>query len=352
MQNSGFALYGKEDLRPHLWEMPELEPGGVLLRVLACGICGSDLRQYWHGPSPRYSLPAVLGHEIVGQVEQIGSQVEDFKPGDLATVAPIIPCMNCPACWRGQDNLCERGLVIGVDTAGAMAEYFYAPARLVAAGGLARVPEGVAPEAAAMTEILACCWHGLSQTRLRAGDDVLLIGEGPIGATFVQLLRLLGAARITVTGLNPYRLAIASELGADLALNIKEIDLRHYARENQYQPDMAIIAAPAVDDAAAALEIIRPGGDILFFSGYPHGTLFSLDLYKFHYAEKHIHGSIDATIADFQHALRLQPQVDMQRLITHRFPLERTVEGFQAGRDERVMKVLIESHHAGQQLKI
>jgi L-iditol 2-dehydrogenase len=345
MHNSGFALYGKEDLRPYSWEMPEFEPGGVLLRVLACGICGSDLRQYWHGPSPRYKLPAVLGHEVVGAVEEIGPEVEGLSLGDLVAVAPIIPCMNCPACWRGQDNLCERGLVVGVDTPGAMAEYFYASSRLVGVGGLAKVPSGVPNNAAALTELLACCWHGLQQTGMQAGHDVLLVGEGPIGMTFIQLLRLLGAARITVTGLNPYRLKFASEMGADVTLNVGEVDLREYSRRNRYFPDLAIIAAPTIEGASEALEIIRAGGELLLFSGYPFESSMSLDLYKFHYAEKHIHGSIDATIADFQHAMQLQGQVTMERLITHHFPLEKTVEGFQIGRDHHVMKVLLEPSH-------
>ena len=341
MRNNGFALYGKEDLRPYAWEMPESEAGGVVIRVQACGICGSDRRQYYGGPSPRYQLPIVLGHEIVGRVQEVGSQVKGFIPEDLVTIAPIIPCMNCSACWRGQDNLCERGLVVGVDYSGGMAEHFYVPAHMVAVGGLVKVPDGVEPEAAAMSELLACCWHGLRQTQFRAGYDVLLIGSGPIGATFTQLLRLLGAARITITGSNPHRLAIAAELGTDVTLNAQDINLPKYACENGYAPDLAIIVAPTVEDAAAALEIVRPGGEMLLFSGYPHGSSMSFDLYKFHYSGKHIHSSIDATIADFHQAVKLQCQLNMSRLITHRFPLNKTVEGFETSRYPDAMKVLI-----------
>jgi L-iditol 2-dehydrogenase len=342
LQNSGFALYGKQDLRPYSWTLPALEPRGVLLRVLACGVCGSDQRQYFHGPSPRYVLPAVLGHEIVGRVEEVGPAVEGFQPGDLAAVAPIIPCMNCPACWRGHDNLCERSLVVGVNSPGGMAEYFYVPAQLTAVGGLARVPQNVTPEAAALTENLACCWHGLGRTRVGPGDDVLLIGEGPIGATFIQLLRLRGVSRITVTGLDPFRLDLASQLGADVAVNVGEIALADYARQQEYHPDLAIVAAPTVDDTAKALEIVRPGGELLLFSGYPFGASTALDLYKFHYAEKHIHGSIDATIADFQKAMALQSQIHMNQLVTHRFPLGDVVEAFQTARKHGVMKVIVE----------
>lgn len=342
MQNSAFALYGKEDLRPVSSELGELEQGGVLIRVMACGVCGSDMRQYSHGPSPRYVLPAVLGHEIVGTVDSVGIRVDSLAVGDMVAVAPVIPCMNCAACRRGQDNLCERQQVIGVNVPGGMAQYLQLPARMVDAGGLAKVPEGVSWEAAALTEVLACCCHGLRQARPQVGDDVLVVGEGPIGATFVQLLRLMGVARITVSGLNSHRLAVAGELGADELLDVSGLDLNKYAEQTGYAPDLAIVAAPSAEASFVALDIIRPGGTLLLFSGYPHGTSAPLDLYKFHYAEKHIHGSIDATIVDFQFAMKLQPQLKMARLITDRFPLDETPSAFMAGRDPKRLKVLIE----------
>jgi L-iditol 2-dehydrogenase len=342
LKNKAFALFGKEDLRPVSSELGELEQGGLLIRVRACGVCGSDLRQYSHGPSPRYVLPAVLGHEIVGIVEAVGKSVESFVAGDLVAVAPVVPCMNCAACRRGQDNLCEREQVIGVNVPGGMAQYIQLPARMVDAGGVAKVPQGIPPEAAALTEVLACCRHGLRQAGPQVGDDVLIVGEGPIGATFVQLLRLMGVARITVTGLNPYRLKVLGELGADELLDVAEVDLRKYAEQTGYAPDLAIVAAPSAEASIVALDILRPGGVLLLFSGYPHGTTAALDLYKFHYAEKHIHGSIDASVADFQFAMKLQPQLNMARLVTDRFPLDETPTAFQAGSDPKRMKVLIE----------
>jgi L-iditol 2-dehydrogenase len=335
------ALYGQHDLRPYDQTSPDLEPGGIRMRVALCGVCGSDQRQYFGGPSPRYILPAVLGHEFAGEITEVGGQVEGFSVGDRVTVAPVIPCLNCDACRRGADNLCQRGLVIGVNTPGAMAEEFYIPARMVAAGGLALIPSAASLEAAALTELLACCWHGLRQVGPRPGDDVLVIGEGPIAATFIQLLRLMGVGRITVTGLNPFRLKQTAALGADAMLQTDQTPLQEYAAAQHYSPDLAVIAAPAVDDASVALDILRTGGNLLLFSGYAHGTHLNLDLYKFHYAEKHIHGSIDATIADFHHAVRLLPQVHLPQLISHRFPLDKANEAFQAARTVESMKVVL-----------
>jgi L-iditol 2-dehydrogenase len=341
MDNRSFALDGKEDLRPLTLPVDDLEPGAVSLKVAACGVCGSDLRMFFDGPSPRYVLPAVLGHEIVGQVEAVGLGVSDYAVGERVAVAPVVPCMHCPACLRGQDNLCEAGQVIGVNVRGGMAKHFHVPPQMVAAGGLAKVPDAVPDEAAAMTELLACCWHGLRQAGTQVGEEVLLIGEGPIGLTFVQLLKLIGTGRITVSGLNPYRLDQALALGADRIHAADRQDLAEFTRSNHYRADLAIVAAPAPEATAAALEALRPGGSLLLFSGYPHGTQMPLDLYKFHYAEKHIHGSIDATIGDFQRAMRLQSQLDMARLVTGRFPLDETPQAFRAARQPEAVKVVI-----------
>jgi L-iditol 2-dehydrogenase len=341
MLNNGIALFGKEDLRHHQWELPVSESGSILLRVGMCGICGSDLRQYFAGPSPRYDLPAILGHEFVGEIVQIEGSSDEYSVGDLVSIAPVIPCMNCRACRRGQDNLCERGLVIGVNYPGAFAEYFYTPPRMVAAGGLQKIQPGTQLEALALNELLSCCWHGLGQIGFTAGDDVLIIGEGPIGAIFTRLLKYMGAGRITVTGLNPYRLEFTHQFGADVALDINREKLSDFAHQSGYHPDLAIVAAPVVDDALVALEILRKGGDLLLFSGYPYGTQLSFDLYQFHYSQKHIHGSIDATIQDFHQAIQLQPFLGLEKLITHQYPIDQADEAFHKAHDQEAMKVVL-----------
>jgi L-iditol 2-dehydrogenase len=341
MKIHAVALHAKEDLRPIEWEAPEIEPGGVLLRVNACGICGSDLRMYFEGPSPRYNLPIVLGHEFTGTVAEVGANVKAFKLGDVATVAPLIPCMSCRPCSHGKDNLCENGQVIGTHIAGAMAEYFYVPERMVSTGGLVKLPAGADPKAAALTEIVGCCLHGLRQTEFQFGDSVLIIGEGPIGLAHLQLLRMMGADQIVVTGLIPSRLKLAEELGASVALDVGKHDLQQFAKDMGFKPDLAIIAAPVMPVTELALELVRPGGSLLLFSGYPHGTKMTLDAYRFHYAEKHIHGSIDCNIQDFQNAAELMPRLQMGRLITQTYPLKDAPKAFRAAREPDAVKTLL-----------
>lgn len=342
MKVHSFALHAKEDLRVLDRDAPDIEPGGVLLRVNTCGICGSDLRMFYEGPSPRYRLPIVLGHEFTGTVAETGSNAKGFKVGDVVAVAPLIPCMSCWPCSHGHDNLCEQGLVIGAHIAGGMADYFYVPEQMVSVGGLVRLPEGADPKAAALTEIVACCLHGIRQTGFQIGDRVLIVGEGPIGLAHLQLLRMMGAGEIVVTGLIHSRLKLAEELGASVALDVGKHDLKQFARDEGFKPDLAIIATAVMPVSELALELVRSGGSLLLFSGYPFGTTMSIDAYRFHYAEKHIHGSIDCNIRDFQNAAEILPKLQMGRLITQTFPLKETPQAFRAARSQDAVKTMIE----------
>jgi L-iditol 2-dehydrogenase len=331
-------FYGKEDIRVETMDVAEMESHGLLIRVLANGICGSDIRYYFNGPSPRYTLPIVLGHELCGEVVRTGPDLKDYAPGDRVTIAPIIPCMRCSACAHGQDNLCERAEVIGVNVAGGMAEYMYIPNQMVLAGGAVKLPATASYREAALSELVGCCLHGLRQVGLEAGDSLLVIGGGPIGMTFIQLARLKGA-KVTSSELLPLRRELAVELGAQEAVDPSQNDLvARYA--NSF--DRVIVATASVPATAQALQLVRTGGSLLFFSGYLKGSKLDLELNEIHYRELHIHGSIDCTIQDFQNAVALLPQINMEKLVTACYPLDQTVQAFQSTRDPSAVKILIE----------
>lgn len=333
------ALFGKEDLRPIEQDLPTLADDGLIVRMRACGVCGSDLRQYYAGPSKRYRLPIILGHEVSAEVIEIGPSIEGYNEGDLVTLAPIVPCMRCRACSIGMDNLCENGGVLGTTIPGGFAEMIHIPSQYVRAGGIVKVPEGVDFRAAALNELVGCCVHGLRQMDMEAGDQVLIVGDGPIGLTFLQLVKQQGAGYVVTTGRRPTRRQLASELGTDEALNADEVDLR---KEFSRRFDRVIIATSNVSAAQEALDLVRPGGDLLLFSGYKAGTELSFDINALHYQELHIHGSIDCTIVDFRKASALMPQLQLDRLITHTFPLDEIQSAFEAGRHEQdAVKVMI-----------
>jgi len=338
-----FALYGKKDMRPVELEVPPLGEQDLLLKVLACGVCGSDARMYFRGPTPRYTLPIVLGHEFTGEVVDRGPKVRGYEVGDRVTVAPLMPCMRCRACSQGKDNLCQEAKLFGVHLPGGFAELVHVPGQMVQVGGVVRLPPEVDYRTAALTEPVCCCWHGLCQAGgVKPGAQVLIIGDGPIGLIHLQLVRLMGAGEVVVSGHRPFRLKLAAELGADEALNSHEVDVVIWAQKHGFAPDLVIVAASTVEGTEKALQLVSPGGSVLCFAGYLPGSTLSLDINRIHYQELHIHGSIDCTIQDFRQAVKLLPQLELRRLITASFPLAETVAAFHVTRDPEAVKVLVE----------
>ncbi len=332
-------MYGKEDVRLGQLEMTDLEPGGALLKVAACGVCGSDSRMFFTGLTPRYKHPVVLGHEFSGRILRLGSLVTDFQVGDLVTIAPIIPCMHCEPCLQGLDNLCRHGRVVGCNDDGAMAEYYYVPERMVQAGGMVKVPAGVSARAAATAELIGTCLNGWQQTGIEPGDRVVIYGDGPIGLTFVQLARLMGASWVGVAGRRAPRLQLALELGADDARVSDTLDA---APTYPSRIDRVVLATSNVEPLGAALHLVKHGGSIMLFSGYVHGTTYPVELNILHYHQLHIDSAIDCTIRQFRQAVSLLPRLQMDRLITRAYPLDQVHEAFQATRDRAVNKVVLE----------
>ncbi len=331
-------LYGKEDIRLESFDLPSLQGHDLLLRIRSCGICGSDNRMFFNGPTARYINPVILGHEICAEVAQVGPEVEDYHPGELVGLAPIIPCMHCKPCSSGQDNICETAKVIGCNVHGGMGEYIHVPSQMVQVGGVVKVPAGTQPREAALAELVGCCLHGLRQMGLQAGERVLVIGGGPIGMTFVQLARLKGALVVS-SELQERRRQLALELGAEEAVDPSTTDLKD---RYGYAFDRVIVATASVPATQQTFSLVRTGGSLLFFSGYLKGSTMELQLNDIHYRELHIHGSIDCTIKDYQNAVGLLPQIQMGKLVTGAYPLSQTVEAFYATRDPQAVKILIE----------
>jgi len=340
MEMQAAFLYGQEDIHIETAVLPPLESHGLILKVLTCGICGSDSRMYFTGPTPRYIKPVILGHELACEVVEVGPEVTDYAVGDRVTVAPIIPCMRCPACARGLDNLCQQAGVIGCTVHGGLAEYLWVPSQMVLAGGIVKLEPGTNLHAAALIELAGCVLHGLGNTGgVQAGDRVLIMGGGPIGLIFTQLTKLMGAGYVAVSDVQPQRLALARELGADETFDVRQVDL--IARLAQSM-DKVVTATAVVQAAQQAVELVRSGGHLLLFSGYVYGTRLDLDINTVHYRELHLHGTIDCTIRDFRHAARLAPQLQLEKLVTHTYPLAETDAAFRATRREDAVKVVVE----------
>ncbi|NLG84256.1 MAG: alcohol dehydrogenase catalytic domain-containing protein [Firmicutes bacterium] len=190
-------------------ELREPAPDEVLLKVEACGVCGTDVH-IWAGTEPAAGH-VILGHEFAGEIVEIGDQVTGYDIGDRVAVDPNIACGTCPACREGRVNLCSSLKALGVDIDGGFAEYCLVPARQ-----LYRLDEKTTWEEAVMVEPLACALHGIDRAQLRAGQSVLVIGGGPIGLLMLQLARLQGAGRLALSEKSSWRRSLGLKYGADV----------------------------------------------------------------------------------------------------------------------------------------
>lgn len=259
------ALVLRQYKQLDLVEVPEPEPAPneILVRVRACGICGSDVHGF-DGTTGRRIPPVIMGHEAAGEVAAAGSAVRGFKPGDRVTFDSMISCGECAYCRKGAVNLCDRRQVLGVSCGefrrdGAFAEYVTVPQHIAV-----HLPEAVSFEHAAMIEPISVALHAVNITPVRLGDTGLVVGAGMIGLLTLQTLRLAGCTRIFVTDLDDDRLKLARELGADETFNPKTADVKQeiLARTNGRGVDVAMEAVGSTQPVQTAVACVRKGGAV------------------------------------------------------------------------------------------
>jgi L-iditol 2-dehydrogenase len=242
---------------------PEAGPDDVLVRVRACGICGSDVHGF-DGSTGRRIPPLVMGHEAAGEVASVGANVTDLGPGDRVTFDSTIYCGQCYHCARGEVNLCENRQVLGVSPGeyrrhGAFAEYVVVPRRIVY-----RLPDNLSYEQAALIEAVSVAVHAVSLTPINLGDSAVVVGSGMIGVLAVQALRAAGCTRVIAIDLDEGRLKLAKELGATETVAIKSGDPVAAVQEltNGRGAAVAIECVGATDPIRTAIACVRKGGAV------------------------------------------------------------------------------------------
>lgn len=312
-------------------DLPEPQPGEgeVLIRVMASGICGTDihiLRGEYLG-----DYPVIPGHEFSGVVEQVGAGVTQFEVGDRVAVEPNIACDACYNCLHNRHNFCLNWEAIGVTLPGGMAQAVVAPEKAVFAVG--ELPF----ECGAFVEPLSCVLHGVERADVRMADRVAILGAGPIGLLLLQVVRLRGAAHVTVVERQPARAELAEVCGADCILaHLDNLELDRY--------DVVVDATGAIPVMARTIDFARRGGTVLLFGVPPAGVKMELEGFKVFEKGLTILSSFTSLRNSYQAVALLQSgQVDVRSLISHRLPLadfERGVELIERGLDN-VEKVLI-----------
>jgi L-iditol 2-dehydrogenase len=336
--------YSNKDVRLQEMPRPEIGPGELLVKVMASGICGSDVMEWYR----RDKVPLVLGHEVAGEVAAVGEGVTRFAVGDRVAVTHHVPCNTCHYCLSGHHTMCETLLKKTKFHPGGFAEYLAVPAINVDRGTFP-VPEGVSFEEASFMEPLACVLRGQRQAGLKPGQTVLVLGAGISGLLHIPLARTLGAGLVVAADTIPYRLAKAREMGAHHALTAGEGLQDELRGLNQgLLADLVIICFDGF--IPLALQCVERGGTVLFFAGAAEGACIPACINDiFWRTEVTLTSSYAGAPGDCADALRLVAagSLPLQRLITHRLPLEKTHEGFAAVCDpvrNQCVKVIITPH--------
>lgn len=296
-------LYGSEDLRIEQVDVPSVKPDEVLLRVRLALTDGTDLKVWKRGYHAKMiQPPAVFGHEVVGEVVVAGKRVDArWRLGMRVVAANSAPCLRCYHCRRGQENLCEDLLFNN----GAYAEYMRIPARIVMEN-LLEVPHGVDDASAALSEPLACVLRGIQEMEVRAGDTAAVIGCGPIGLKFVRMLSRRGV-RVIALARRAAPLQVARHLGAVATINVTEIadpiDAVRALTDDSRGADAVVEAAGNPATWRQAVEMVRRGGVVNFFSGLPSGTTVEIEPAAIHYSEIKLISPFHHTPRFFREAL-------------------------------------------------
>jgi len=293
-------LYGKEDVRIEEVTPRALQPGEVRIQIGAALTCGTDLKVFKRGYHAKMIVPpAVFGHELAGTIEE--SHSARWEPGTRVVVANSAPCGDCFYCQNGQENLCDDLLFLN----GAYAESIVVPARIVEKNML-RLTPATSFRDAALVEPLACVVQGIEDCKLRSGQNVLILGAGPIGLMFVAVAKQLGCQAF-VAGRRTGRLQAATRLGATNSINIEDkTDLVGFIKQEiPTKFDVVIEAVGKPEVWEAAVQLVRKGGIVNFFGGCPSGTHVTLDTALIHYSNLTLLASFHHTPRTIRRALDL-----------------------------------------------
>lgn len=326
-------------------EVPRVPAGGILLRVLACGLCGSDLRTLRSGHR-KVQLPFTIGHEICARVEKEGESYSGpWKVGETLAVSPLVYCGRCLFCQNGEFELCTHYREIAQAWPGGFAEYMALPQEAIEHGTIQLVPEGMDPVHATIVEPLSSCVNAQEKGNVGLGDTVLIIGAGPVGTLHLELARARGADQVILADISEDRLKLAEVYEPDLMINTLKKDLKEEVLKatNGYGPGVIITANPDPSTQVVAMELARKGGRILLFGGLPNDKAVSgVNMNTVHYNSLHLIGTTIFAPRHNNVALGLLTRgcISAEKFISHQFKLTDFVEGAQLALDGRARKIV------------
>jgi L-iditol 2-dehydrogenase len=334
------VYYNNRDVRLEEMAVPKIGPGELLVRIRASGICGSDLMEWYRIKK----APLVLGHEIAGEVAEVGEGVKHFSIGERVFVSHHVPCGHCRYCRAGHQSVCETLRTTHFDP-GGFAEYIRVPSINVELGTL-HLPDEITFDEGSFIEPLGCVVRAQRFARLSAGQTVLVMGSGISGLLHIQLARARGAARVFATDISDFRLNAAVQFGADKAIHGSEdVPARLRDLNDGRLADLVIVCTGAIPAIQQAVRSIDRGGTLLFFAPTAAGVEVPIPLFDFWRDEIDVVTSYAGSGDDLVESIRLiqNRQVRVAEMITHRLPLAEAGRGFAltaSGQDS--IKVIID----------
>lgn len=319
--------YNNNDIRVEEMPVPTIGADEMLVKVMASGICGSDVMEWYR----LHKAPLVLGHEIAGEVVEAGENVKGFAVGDRVVAAHHVPCNECHYCMSGHHTVCETLRKTNFDP-GGFAEYVRLPAINVRLGTF-KLPEEISYEEGTFVEPLACIIRGQRQARIKKGQCVLVIGSGISGLLHIQIAKASGATNVIATDINEFRLGAAKRFGADGVINATEnVPEKVKELNGGVAPDSVILCTGAVSAIEQGIRSVEKAGTILFFAPTrDDSTKIPVPLNEIFWRnEITLTSSYAGSPDDHLEAIESikNKQINVAGMITHRLPLSKTQEGF------------------------
>lgn len=323
---------------------PVCPSDGLLMQVAACAVCATDVKIFNHGHH-LVRLPRVLGHELAGTIAAVGEQWQgQYKPGQRIAVCAVINCMECLYCQRGIPSMCEHLEAFGYHYDGGYAEQMVIPAKAIRCGGVNLLPDTLAFDEASIAELLACCINGQRLSGFALGQNVLIIGAGPVGILQAKLARHHGALRLALTDVDPQRLAEAVSITS--AQHTQALSMappaEFIARANEFTDgrgfDQVMVCCGVAEAQQLALGCVAKCGCINFFGGLPAGNgPVALDTNIIHYRQCRVAGTHGSSALENRLALEMigAGLIDVAPLITRRIHLDALEAALKPGPQNR-----------------
>ena len=337
------VMHGPSDIRYEDMERPDCPPGGMVIKVDAVGLCGSDLRNL-STDSRHGAYPHVYGHEVIGIVDEVAPGMTDYQVGERVYVYPGLHCLKCEACQSGHSEMCDE-MSANLDRQGGFAQYMPIQADRIASDVIFRVPTGVSSVKASLAEPLSSVYACQDNCHISFMSTVVVIGAGPIGCFHAQLAKLRGAFKAIMVEVNDARLEKSLEFGVDATINSTREDAVARVMEltDGAGADFVISANPSTAAQSQAIFMAKKGGTIVFFGGVAKGALTEIDTNTVHYRGLWIYGHYGANSIQVKRAFELacSDVFPSEKFITHVLPLSEINHAIDLARSGEAMKVVL-----------